>query len=139
MDIFDEKIEIILTCTKYILADNRRTWGESYVSNLDVPKGAYDSAQVAELIGIYILDTLDRIVNLEQVELYQDDGIIFIPDRNGPKTPKTQKNIIREFKLLGLRIEITSNLKMVDFFVIALNLYNSIFKPLIKSNFTPTT
>ena len=33
--------------------------------------GAYNSAQVADLVGIYILDTLGRIVNLEQVGLYR--------------------------------------------------------------------
>ena len=58
----------------------------------------HSSAQVADLIGIYILDTLGRIVNLEQVELYWDDGIIFIPDSNGPKTSNIQK-IIKAFKL----------------------------------------
>ena len=38
---------------------------KSHVDNFDVPMGAYDSAQVDTLIGIYILDTLGRIVNLE--------------------------------------------------------------------------
>ena len=65
--------------------------------------GAYDSAQVANLIWIYILDTLGRIVYFEQVELYRDDRIIFIPESNDPKTSKIEK-IIRAFKLLDLRI-----------------------------------
>ena len=42
---------------------------KSHVDNFDVPMGAYDSAQVANLIGIYILDTLGCIVNLKQVRL----------------------------------------------------------------------
>ena len=46
---------------------------------------AYNSAQVADLIEIYILNTLGRIVKLELVGVYHDDGIIFIPDSNGPK------------------------------------------------------
>ena len=50
--------------------------------------GTYDLAQVDDLIGIYILDTLGHIVNLKQVGLYQDDGIIFIPDSNDTKTSK---------------------------------------------------
>ena len=36
------------------------------MDNFDVPIGAYNFAQVADLIGIYILDTFGRIVNLEQ-------------------------------------------------------------------------
>ena len=73
--------------------------------------GAYDSALVVDLIGIYLLDTLGPIVKLEQVELYRVDGIIFIPDSNGSKTSKILKEIIRAFKLLGIRTEIASNLK----------------------------
>ena len=127
-DIADEEIEIIQACRKSILSDNRRTWVKSHVDNFDVPLGAYDSAQVADLIGICILDTLCRIVNLEQVGLYRDDGIIFIPDSNGPKTSKIQ-NIIRAFKLLGLRIQTASNVKIVDFLDVTLNLNNGTFKP----------
>ena len=119
------------------LSDNRRTWVKSHVDNFDVPMGAYDSAQVADLIWIHILDILGRIVNLEQVGLYQDDGIIFIPNINGPKTSIIQK-IIWAFKLLGLRIEIASNLKIVDFLDVTLNLNNGTFKPFSKSNSTPT-
>ena len=46
------------------------------MDNFDVRMGAYDSAKVADLIGIYILDTMGHIVNLEQVELYRNDRII---------------------------------------------------------------
>ena len=62
----------------------------------------YNSAQVADLLGIYILETLGHIVNLEQVELYQNDGFIIIPDSNGPKTSKIQKKMVKAFQLLGL-------------------------------------
>ena len=79
-DIIEEEIEIILACRKSILSDNCRTWVKNHVDNFDVPKGAYDSAQEADLIGIYILDMLGRIVNLDQVGLYHDDGV-FKPGR----------------------------------------------------------
>ena len=68
-DISDEEIEIILAYRKSILTDSRRISVKSHVDNFDVPMGAYDSAQVDNLIEIYILDTLDSIVNLEQVGL----------------------------------------------------------------------
>ena len=64
-----------------------------------------------------------------------DDGIIFIPDRNGHKT---SMKIIRAFKLIDLQIEIVSNLKIVDFLDVAHNLNNGTFKPFSKSNSTPT-
>ena len=99
--------------------------------------GAYDSAQVADLVGIYILDTLGRIVNSEQVGLYRYDGIIYIPDSNDPKTSCIQKKIIRAFKLLGLTIQIASKLKIVYFLDVTLNLNNGTFKPFSKNDSAP--
>ena len=80
---------------------------------------------------------LGCIVNLEQVRLYQDDGIIYIPESNGTKTSSIQKKIIRAFKLLGLRIQIVSNLKIVDFLDVTLNLNNGTFKLFSKNDFAP--
>ena len=68
-DITEEEIEIILASRITVLSDSRRSWVKSHVDNFDITMGAYDSAQVADLVGIYILDTLGRIVNLEQVGL----------------------------------------------------------------------
>ena len=136
-DITEEEIEIILASMKSVLSDSRRSWVKSHVDNFDVPMGAYDSAQVADLVGIYIRDTLGRIVNLKQVGLYGDDGIFYIPESNGPKTSSIQKKIIRAFKLLGLRIQIASNLKIVDFLDVTLNLNNGTFKPFSKNDSAP--
>ena len=133
-EITKEEIEMILASRKTVLSDNRRSWVKSHVDNFDVPMGAYDSAQVADLVGIYILDTLGRIVNSQQVGLYWDDGIVYIPDSNGPKTASIQKKIIRAFTLLGFRIQIASNFKIVDFLDVTLNLNNGTFKPFSKND-----
>ena len=50
-DIIDKEIEII---RKSILANNPRTWVKSYVNSFELPMGAYDSAQVADLVRIHI-------------------------------------------------------------------------------------
>ena len=75
-DITDKEKEIILACRKFILADNCRTWVKSHVGNFDVPMDDYDLTQVADLIWIYILDTLGHIVNLEQLGLYWNDNFL---------------------------------------------------------------
>ena len=95
------------------------------MENFDVPMGAYDTAKVADLVGIYILNTLVCIVNLEQMGLYQDGGIIFT-------------RTVRVPRLLGLRIQIASNLKIVDFFDFTLNLNNGTFKSFSKNKSAPT-
>ena len=61
------------------------------MDNFHVLTFFYDSAQVVELIVIYVLDMLGRIVNLEQVGFYHDDGIIFNLHCNCSKTFKIQK------------------------------------------------
>ena len=66
--------------------------------------GSSDSVKIADMVGIYILNILGRIIDRKQVCLYRDDGCIFIPDI---------KKIIRTFKLLDLKIEISSKLKIV--------------------------
>ena len=50
-EITEEEIEIILASRKTVLSDNCRSWVKSHVVNFDVPMGAYDSAQVADLVG----------------------------------------------------------------------------------------
>ena len=59
----------MLACRKSTLADNRGTWVKRHVLNFDVPIGAYNIAQLADLIGIFIPDLLDRIVNFDEIDL----------------------------------------------------------------------
>ena len=41
--------------------------------------GGYDSSQIADLVGLYILNMLTRIISHQQAGLYHDDGLIYIP------------------------------------------------------------
>ena len=69
--------------------------------------------------------------------LYRVDRIIYIPDSNSPKTSSIQKKIIGAFKLLGFRIQIASNLKIVNFLHVTLDLNNGTFKPFSKNDSAP--
>ena len=138
IDITKEQIEIILTCRKFILTDNNSTWIKNCTDNFNLPMCAYDFTEIIDLVGIYILDTLGRMIDLKLVSLYWDDCLIFIPDSNGPKILKIHKKIISAFKLLGFKIEISSNLKIVNFSNIIFNLSNNTFKPFNKHNHTST-
>ena len=51
---------------------------------------------------------------------------------------RIQKKILRAFKLLGLKIEIMSNLKLVNFQDITLNLFENSFKPFHRDKQTPS-
>ena len=53
--------------------------------------GGYDSAQIADLVGLYILDKLNRTVDTIQLGLYHDDEILYNPNSDGPKCSSIQK------------------------------------------------
>ena len=97
--------------------------------------GGYDSSQIADLVGLYILHILNRIISSDQVGLYRDDGIMNIPNSNGPNSSSIQKKIIRA---LGFKIEISSNNKIVNFLDVTLDLSNNIYKPFIKMDQSPS-
>ena len=98
--------------------------------------GGYDSSKT--LVGLYILDILSRIVSPEQMGLYHIDGIIYIPNSNGPDTSRIQKKIIRAFKFLGFKIEVSSNNKTINFLDLTLTLSNNTYKPFLKTDLYPS-
>ena len=54
---------------------------------------SYNSALIANLKSIFILDTLSRMIDLKQVGLYKDKGLIFTPESNDPKTSKIMRKL----------------------------------------------
>ena len=91
MEITDEQYQIIFARRKTVLKNNESLWVKTGLDNFDVPMGRYDSAEIADLVGLYILDTLSRIVDPIQLGLYHNDGILYIPDSDGPKYSSIQK------------------------------------------------
>ena len=138
IDITVEQYEIILACRKTVLKNNDSTWVKNGLDNFDVPMGGYDSSQIADLVGLYILDILTRIISPQEVGLYRDDGLLYIPNSNGPLSSSIQKRIIRAFKFLGFKIEISSNIKIANFLDVTLDLSNNSYKPFIKPNQNPS-
>ena len=80
----------------------------------DLTMESFDSTQILDLVGIYISNTIRRILNLSQTGRYRNDGLIYISNGNDPKTFRLQKKIMRAFKFLRFRIEIF-NLKIVKY------------------------
>ena len=99
--------------------------------------GGYDSSQIADLVGLYILNMLTRIISPQQLGLYCDDGLLYIPNSNGPLSSSIQKRIIRALKFLGIKIEISSNIKIVNFLDVTLDLSNNSYKPFHKDQPEP--
>ena len=138
MKICKKQYEIILACRKIVLKNNRSTRVKTGSENFDVPMGGYDSSQIADHVGLYILDTHSRIVSPGQMRLYHVNGIIYIPNSDGPKSSRIQKKIIRAFKSLGFKIEVSSNNKIANFLDVTLNLSNNTYKPFLKTDHYPS-
>ena len=106
---------------------------KSLVANFNVLIVAFESAQVGELMRFI---SWTRWVALSA---YSRRGFTRITELSSFRivTAPRPLKYRRTFKLLGLWIEIVSNLKIVDFLDVTLNLYKGTFKPFSKSNSTP--
>ena len=96
--------------------------------------GSYDGAEICELVGLLILNDLSKLVQKSDAGLYRDDGLIVVRNMRARSTEKLRKNIIEMFKNFGLQIEIATNLPIVDFLDITLNLKNGTYRPYKKPN-----
>ena len=93
--------------------------------------GAYDDAEVCELVGIFILYQLSRIYNINSIGLYRDDGLAVFRNTSGPPAEKIKKYFFRKN---NLNIIVKCNLKIVDYLDVTLNLSDGSYEPFHKPN-----
>ena len=74
-DIEDYEINVILHCRKSILFSGDSTWIKGNNSEFDITMedGAYDGAEIGELVGLYPLHELSAIFPEELVGLYRNE------------------------------------------------------------------
>ena len=53
--------------------------------------------EVCQLVGIFTLSHLTKLINQNDVGLYRDDGLIVVKNLNGQQTDKLRKNIFQVF------------------------------------------
>ena len=119
---------------KSFLIHDGKAWIKRESESFDVSMGSFDSAEISDLCGLYLLSLLpsDKL----SPGLYRDDGLIA-----SPLTPRQneilKKKICKIFNDNGLKITITANLKSVDFLDITLDLTSDVYKPFMKPNDKP--
>ena len=134
----DQDIEIILHSRKSLLFAKGKIWTKkNNQTSFDVTMGSFDGAEVCELVGLYILDTLAKKYKKENIGLYRDDGLAIFKNASGRAMDKIRKDIVETFKLLGLKITISTNLKTVNFLDLTLNLDTGKYYPFRKPNDHP--
>ena len=103
----------------------------------DVTMESFDGVEVCELVGLYLLDKLSKLLGKDNVGLYRDDGLAAVKTTSGPVLDKMRKNIITLFKNEDLGITIDTNLIETDFLDVTFNLATGKFFPYRKPNNIP--
>ena len=96
--------------------------------------GAYDGAEVCELVGIFTFYQLSRKYNKSNIGLYGDGGLTVFKNISGPQAQKIKKDFQDKFCNNNLNIIVKCNLKIVDYLDVTLNLSDSSQKPFHKPN-----
>ena len=133
-EISDLDIAIILNSRRSFLFYNGSTWIKSG-SNFDCPMGSLDSAEVSDLIGLYMLHKLSEHVDIRKCGgQYRDDGLLALKG-SGPELERIKKLIVKIFKEEGLTLE--NNIicsSATDFLDISMDLINETHKPYLNPN-----
>ena len=94
---------------------------------------SHDGVEVCELVEIFILSHLTKLIN-QNVGLYRDDGLIVVKNVNDQQTDELRKSINQVFKHFGFKIEIKTNLIKVSFHDVTFRLVKETFRPYKKPN-----
>ena len=108
-----------------IYFDNSTKWSGLF----DVTVGAYDGAEVCELVPAYMFFLISKKYNKKDFELYLDDRLGMVKNKTGPETEKIKKNIQKIFSY-----SYQCNMKIVNYLHGSLNLNNFNYKPYHKSD-----
>ena len=98
----------------------------------DVAMGAYDGAEVCELVGTFLLEKISEICDKSNIGLYRDDGLSTFRNKSGTQLQKMKKKLQRLFKEYDLEITAESNLKIVNYLDVTFNLNYGTFRPYHK-------
>eukprot|EP00111_Clytia_hemisphaerica_P016700 TCONS_00049516-protein len=114
--------EIIHHARKSLLFNKGESWLKKGDELFDVTMGAYDGAEICELVGCFILANLPVRYKRSDIGLYRDDGLGVQKNKNGQQGEKIKKDFQKVFQKYDLEIVIQCNMKTVDYLDVTLDL-----------------
>ena len=96
--------------------------------------GAYDGAEVCELVGIYLQLLLGEKYNKTDFSLYRDAGLAVFRNVSGPQLERIKKEFQRIFKENHLDIVISCNMKVVNYLDVTMYLGDGTYRLYHKPN-----
>ena len=100
----DDSKAIIHHTRKSLLLNDQHTWIKRDSGLFDVMMGAYNGAEVCDLVGNYLLYKLSKLYKREDIGLHRDDGLVLFKDKSGPELEKIKKSI-NSIYVPGERVE----------------------------------
>ena len=116
-----------------ILFHKNKAWIKNN-GTFDIAQGAFHSAEVCELVGLYILKKVKDKFPILNFGIYRDDALAthnYIP---GPELERMKKELQKLFKTFDLKINIETNMKIVNFLDVTIDLNSGTYKPFTKPN-----
>ena len=135
IDIPQNIVDIVKNARESLLFHDGKVW-QKETGIFDVTMGAYDGAEVCELVGLLILDRLRRHFPEINSGLYRDDGLGVNKRISKCKMERKKKAIIKMFKDMGLEITIDTNMATANFLDATLSIKDGKFWPYAKPNNT---
>ena len=126
--------EIIHHARKSLLFNNKEPWVKKGGNLFDVTMGAYDGAEVCELVGCFMLSIVTSKYNKQNIGLYRDDGLAVFRCTNGSINDRVKKDFQKTFKNHKLDIVIQCNMTTVDYLGVTLDLSDGSYRPFQKPN-----
>ena len=105
--------------------------------NFDVAQGAYDSAEICDIVGLFLLSELKKQKLNANLGIYRDDGL-GVSSATPRQVDKIKKKICEVYRQHGLSLTVENvNKNVVQFLDVELNLEKNTYKPFIKENDVP--
>ena len=130
IDIPEKDLRVLKHCRKSLLYNDNEPWKKKNTEScFDVTMGSFDGAKICKLVGIHILPLLSNKPDKQSAGLYRDDGLVLLRNTSKQKTDRIRKDVIEIFKNAGFKIEIKTNLHIVDFLDVTFDFLNGTYKP----------
>ena len=90
-NISKNEFEVTFHARKSLLSHFNRSWIERDSHTFDVKLGAYDGAEICELVGIFMSSLLSKKFSSSNIGLYRDDGFSVFRNISGRQAEKNKK------------------------------------------------
>ena len=99
--------------------------------------GAFEEAEVCEIISIFIISIINESKKIESISHYINDGLAVLKSATESNSERMRKRLIKTFQDNDLCITSQTNITSANFSDITLNLTTESYKPYRKYNDQP--